>query len=68
MRKRAQGMLWIARHPMVANVHEIVYYRDIADSYAKQGWEVEGPYVPGRQHNPMSPRAIRDRLNGFRKD
>lgn len=68
MRKRPQGMLWIARHPTAPNIHEIVYFRDIAESYHSQGWEVEGPWVPGREHNPASPRAIRDRLNGFRKD
>lgn len=67
MRKRAEGMLWIARHP-TAPIHEIVYYRGIAESYHEQGWEVEGPWVPGRRPNPSSPRAIRDRLNGFRKD
>ena len=44
------------------------YFEEVIKDYLERGWEIEGPYVPGRTPNPMSPRAIRDRLNGFRKD
>lgn len=61
-----KGMVWLLLRPGIATI--ILRDRAAAERFVSEGWDVEGPYVPGRTHNPHSPRAIRDRLNDFRKD
>lgn len=57
---KPSGVLWIAEH-----TSDLIILRDRekAAEYEKLGWIVEGPYVPGRESNPLSPGAIRQKLN-----
>lgn len=66
--KRGQGIIWLIRPRGKRGPTIIIRGRSTLSFFKSMGYDIEGPYVPGREHNPNSPRAIRDRLNGFRKD